>query len=65
MAQKNLIGLMVREGLITFVRIDRSVFEKTSKEKANLKKIRNDHNKQVRNLGYNPKKTFNPKEMTL
>lgn len=34
---KNLIGLMVREGNMAFVNIDRSIFQKTKEEKKALK----------------------------
>lgn len=66
MAQKtNLIGLMIREGLISFVRIDRTVFKKTDEEKIKLQNVRNQHNRAVRKLGYNPRKTFNPPGLEL
>lgn len=65
MAQGNLIGLMVREGLISFVRIDRSVFIKTATEKLKVRNIANSHNRAIRKLGYNPKKIFNPKGIAL
>lgn len=58
--QGNLIGLMIREGLISFVRIDRSVFAKTAAEKLKVRNIASAHNRAVRKLGYDPKKVFNP-----
>jgi hypothetical protein len=65
MAHNNLIGTMVREGLISFVRIDREVFIKTKAEKLKLQNVRNNHNREVRKLGYDPRKTFNPSGTSL
>lgn len=65
MAKSNLIGLMVSEGLISFVRIDRSVFQKTATEKLKVRAITQAHNRAVKKLGCNPKKVFNPKGISL
>jgi hypothetical protein len=53
------IGTLVREGLISFVRIDTAVFVKTKEEKKRLKTMRNSHNGYIRLCGCDPKKTFN------
>lgn len=62
---KNLIGMLVREGQIAFVQIDRAVFKKSNDDRLRVKIIRNAHNKAVRDLGFNPKKTFNPSGLKL
>ena len=53
------IGTLVREGLISFVRINREVFEKTPQERARLKTMRHNHNRYLRLCGCDPKKIIN------
>jgi hypothetical protein len=66
MAQSgNLIGTMIREGSISFVRIDKTVFVKNKAEKLKVKNIRNSHNRETRKMGYDPKKTLNPPGISL
>ena len=63
--KKNLIGLMVSEGLISFVKIDRSVFKKTPKERIEVQHIKNAHQRDIKRLGADPRKTFNPPGLKL
>lgn len=65
MAKGNLIGLMVREGLISFVHIDHSVFKKTTEEKLKVRTIAKNHKNAIKKLGFNPRKDFNPNGIEL
>jgi len=57
--KSNLIGLMIREGSIALVHIDKTVFKKTDKEKIIVANKRKMHNAALRELGLNPKKILN------
>lgn len=53
------IGTLVKEGLISFVRIDHSVFQKTEAEKKAIKKIKHKHVSYIKMCGCDPRKTLN------
>lgn len=55
----NGIGTLVREGEIQLVRIDRTVFEKTERERVALRNIQSQHKRKLKRAGYNPQKQLN------
>lgn len=59
------IGTLVREGLISFVRIDKEVFSKTEPEKRAAKRVKLEHRRYIKMCGCDPKKTFNLEPITL
>jgi hypothetical protein len=61
----NRIGQMVREGEISFVHIDRSVFQKTEAEKKATWRAKKNHQRALRKLGVNPEKVFNHKDIPI
>jgi hypothetical protein len=53
------IGTLVREGLISFVRIDKEVFEKTEAERKAAKRVKLEHKRYITMCGCDPKKVLN------
>jgi hypothetical protein len=54
------ISTLIKEGIIDFVNIDKTIFVKTDTEREALKKIRSEHNEVISAQGFNPKKLMNP-----
>jgi hypothetical protein len=52
--------LLIAEGIVSFVRIDHTIFLKTYAERDLVQRIKYQHRKETKELGFNPRKVLNP-----